>query len=123
MAYATVDDVASGFRDLTATEKERCTALLDEAAIIVDAYNANASDDAKKVVSCRMVRRQLGYDGDGSGQFPMGSTQGTVSAMGYSQSWTMGGGSSGELYLNKLEKKLLGCGNRIGSYSPVEELV
>ena len=123
MAYATIDDVASGFRDLTVIEKERCTALLDEAAIIIDAYNADASDDAKKVVSCRMVRRQLGYDGDGSGQFPMGSTQGTVSAMGYSQSWTMGSGSSGELYLNKLEKKLLGCSNRIGSYSPVEELI
>jgi hypothetical protein len=123
VAYATIDDVASGFRDLTVIEKERCTALLDEAAIIIDAYNADASDDAKKVVSCRMVRRQLGYDGDGSGQFPMGSTQGTVSAMGYSQSWTMGSGSSGELYLNKLEKKLLGCSNRIGSYSPVEELI
>lgn len=123
MAYATIVDVASGFRSLTEAEQEKCTALLDEAAIIIDSYNADASEDAKKLVSCRMIRRQLGYDGDGSGQFPMGSTQGTVSAMGYSQSWTIGSGSSGELYLNKLEKKLLGVGDRIGSYSPVEGLV
>ena len=69
-----------------------------------------------------MVIRALG-DGDGTG-VPMGATQGSMSAMGYSQSWTMSGGASvGELYLNKLDKKLLGSGNAIGSYSPVEELV
>ena len=54
---------------------------------------------------------------------PMGATQGSMSALGYSQSWTIGSGSAGELYLGKLEKKLLGCGNSIGSYSPVEALV
>ena len=31
-------------------------------------------------------------------------------------------GSAGELYLSKLEKKLLGAGNRIGAASPVEGL-
>lgn len=123
MAYATIDDVEKGFRELSDSEKERCTALLDEAAIIIDCYNIEASTDAKKVVSCRMVRRQLGADSGEASMFPMGSTQGTVSALGYSQSWTMGSGSSGELYLNKLEKKLLGVGDRIGSYSPLEELV
>ncbi len=53
----------------------------------------------------------------------MGATQGSQSALGYSQSWTISGGASGELYLSKLEKQLLGCGNKIGSYSPVQELV
>ena len=39
----------------------------------------------------------------------------------YSQSWTMGtGGSVGELYLSKSEKQLLGGGNSIGAYSPLE---
>ena len=33
------------------------------------------------------------------------------------------GGSVGELYLGKLERKLLGCGDQIGSYSPTQELV
>ena len=52
----------------------------------------------------------------------MGATQGTATALGYSQSWTMGSGSSGELYLSKLEKKLLGVGSKIGARSPLEDL-
>ena len=54
--------------------------------------------------------------------FPVGTTQGTATALGYSQSWTMGGGSAGELYLSKLEKKLLGVGSKLGSHSPLEAL-
>ena len=54
----------------------------------------------------------------------MGATQGSLSALGYSQSWTMGsGGSAGELYIGKTDRQLLGLGNAIGSYSPVQELV
>lgn len=122
MSYATVEDVEAGFRTLSEDEKPKCSALLNEAALIIDSYNKDAQEDAKKVVSCRMVRRQL-YDGDAGGvTYPMGATQGTASALGYSQSWTMGGGSSGELYLSKLEKKLLGVGDRIGSRSPLEGL-
>jgi hypothetical protein len=122
MSYATVEDVEAGFRTLSEDEKPKCSALLDEAALIIDSYNKDAQEDAKKVVSCRMVRRQL-YDGDAGGvTYPMGATQGTASALGYSQSWTMGGGSSGELYLSKLEKKLLGVGDKIGSRSPLEGL-
>lgn len=121
--YATVSDVEAGFRDLTTEEEETCSALLDEAAVIIDAYNINAADDVKKVVSCRMVRRALG-EADGSQSFPLGTSQGSVSAGGYSQSWTIGsGGTTGELYLGRLEKKLLGVGNKIGSYSPLEEKV
>lgn len=122
MTYATVEDVAAGFRELDADETERCAALLDEAAVIIDAHNVNASDSVKKVVSCRMVRRALG-DGGTAQALPYGATQGSISAGGYSQSWTIGNGSSGELYLEKTEKKLLGAGNYIGSYSPVQEKV
>lgn len=122
MSYATAQDVEAGFRTLSEDEQAKCTSLLEEAVLIIDSYNKDAQEDAKKVVSCRMVRRQL-YDGDSGGvTYPMGATQGTASAMGYSQSWTMGGGSSGELYLSKLEKKLLGVGDRIGSRSPLEGL-
>ena len=123
MAYATVSDVQSRMvRTMSSDEQAICSTLLDDAAIMIDAYNENASADAKLVVSCRMVIRALG-DGSSDG-VPMGATQGSMSALGYSQSWTMGTGASvGELYLNKLEKKLLGTGDKIGSYSPVEELV
>ena len=118
--YATVQDVAAGFRPLTASEQTIASQLLVEAAIIIDAYNSLASADAKNVVSCRMVRRSIGSSGD----MPIGASQGSMSALGYSQSWTMGAtGSTGELYLNRMDKKLLGAGNAIGSYSPIQELV
>ena len=123
MVYAQLQDVEAGFRILSDEERSRCTALLSEAAIIIDNYNADADPECKLLVSCRMVRRQLGEDGSGDAvTFPMGATQGTATALGYSQSWTMSGGSSGELYLSKLEKKLLGVGSRLGARSPLEDL-
>ncbi len=120
MAYATVNDVQARIaKTLTAAEQTLCGNQLDDAAVIIDAYKASASADAKKVVSCRMVIRTLNVDSD----IPIGATQGSLSGLGYSQSWTMGSGSSGELYLSKTDKQLLGSGNNIGSHSPVEDLV
>ena len=123
MAYATVEDVQARMtRDLTPDEQAVCATLLDDAAVIIDSYNSEASADAKKIVSCRVVIRAIG-DGD-MGGIPMGATQGSMSGLGYSQSWTISsGGSVGELYLGKADKHLLGCGNKVGSYSPVQELV
>lgn len=122
MAYATVTDVQDRMtRELTVTERTVCTVMLDDAAVIIDAYNDKAPAEAKKIVSCRVVERALGDGTETS--IPMGATQGSVSALGYSQSWTIGAGATGEMYLNKLEKKLLGVGNSIGSYSPTEGLV
>lgn len=111
-AYATAKDVEAGFRSLDEDEQKRAEALLDEAKIIIDQVCNSASDDVKKLVSCRMVRRAIG-DGDVSAA-PIGATQGTTTAMGYSQSWTLSNGSSGELYVSRLEKQMLGVGVRIG---------
>ncbi len=121
MSYATWEDIQARIsRDLTDDDKALCTTLLGDAGVIIDTFNVNASSDAKLVVSCRMVIRAIGDDND----IPMGATQGSMSALGYSQSWTMSGGASvGELYLSKLDKQLLGYGNKVGSYSPIEELV
>lgn len=123
MAYATVTDVQARMsRTLSTSEQTLCGTMLDDAAVIIDAYNSEAAAAAKKVVSCRMVIRALG-DGADAG-VPLGATQGSMSALGYSQSWTIGsGGTSGELYIGKTDKKLLGACNAIGSYSPTEELV
>ena len=122
MAYATISDIQSRMtRSMSEAEQVVCSNLLDDAAVIIDAYNSEADAEVKNVVSVRMVTRAIG-DGSNAG-IPMGATQGSMSALGYSQSWTIGSGSAGELYLGKLEKKLLGCGNSIGSYSPVEALV
>lgn len=121
MAYATVEDVQSRMtRTMSENEQTVCAALLNDAALIIDAYNSSVDFDVKEIVSCRMVIRAIGDGGDQGA--PIGATQGSMSALGYSQSWTIGSGSVGELYLGKLEKKLLGAGNSIGSYSPTQEL-
>ena len=113
MAYATYEDVQKR-KDMGGLNVDSVTALLDDAAIIVDAYNKNASDDAKKLVSCNMVIRAVESSNEG---VPIGTTQATATALGYSQTWTNSNGS-GELYLTKLDKKILGVGNKIGSSNP-----
>lgn len=124
MAYATVSNVQERMtRTLDSDETAVCSTLLDDVAVLIDAYNPNASDNAKLIVSCRAVIRAIG-DGSTDMSVPLGASQGSMSALGYSQSWTMSsGGSVGEIYLSKTDKKLLGCGNMIGSYSPAQDLV
>ena len=102
-------------------QAQECATLLDDAAVLIDSYENQGTADAKKVVSCRMVIRALGADD--AANVPIGASQGSMSALGYSQSWTIGSGTVGELYLSKVEKRMLGIGNAIGSYSPTEGLV
>jgi hypothetical protein len=123
MAYATVSDVqARMLRTLSTDEEALCGTFLDDVAVMIDGTNTSATADVKKVVSCRVVIRALG-DGSDIG-VPMGATQGSMSGLGYSQSWTISsGGSVGVLYFDKAERKMLGLSNMIGSYSPSQELV
>lgn len=116
MAYASAEDVAKGFRTLTDDENAAAEALLDEAAVIIDSCAKDAVEDVKKVVSCRMVRRAIA-SGDAD-VYPMGATQGSMTAGPYSQSWTVSNGSTGELYLSKTEKNMLGVGNKLGCTDP-----
>ena len=111
-SYATWQDVQARInRDLSESEQAQVTTLLGDAGVIIDKFNINADEDAKNLVSCRMVIRAINVDGD----IPFGASQGSMSALGYSQSWTMSGGATvGELYLSKLDKEVLGVGNRIG---------
>ena len=119
-AYATYEDVAARTtRTFSEEEQDLCTTLLSDAAVLIDSYNKNASADVKLVVSCNMVIRAMG---NGSSDIPIGATQGSMSAMGYSESWTLHNGSVGELYLSKTEKRMLGVSNAIGSHSPVEDI-
>lgn len=123
MAYAEISDVSQRMiREMSQDEQDVCSALLDDAAVMLDTLAPDESADLKKIVSCRMVIRALG-DGQSSG-YPVGASQGSMSALGYSQSWTVSsGGAVGELYLSRQDKRMLGISNSIGSYSPVEELV
>lgn len=121
MTYATTEDVQARMnRVMSAEEEGVCAVLLEDAAVIIDTAAPDAETEKKKLVSCRMVQRVLG-DGQELNT-PIGATQGTVSALGYSQSWTIGNGSNGELYLAKTEKTLLGIGNKIGCVSPLEAM-
>lgn len=121
MAYATIEEVEAGFRTFNSDERNMCSALINEAELLIDSIASKAKENVKKVVTCRMVRRAIGNGNIES--VPMGATQGAVSALGYSQSWTMSNGTTGELYLSKLEKQMLGVNNKIGAYSPIEELI
>jgi hypothetical protein len=107
-------------RDMTVDEQSLCETLLEDAGVRIDAYKPNAPEDAKKIVSCRMVIRvvETGADND----VPVGASQGSMSALGYTQSWTLPG-TLGELYLNKEDKRILGDTSTIGSRSPIEDLV
>ena len=120
--YATIEDVEVRCRR-TLTEKEKllCDALLEDAAVIIDNYRKKASDKSKQIVSCNMVVRALGSGSDV--QIPLGASQGTMSALGYSQTWTYGSGSSGELYLTKTDKGLLGLGKKMSFSGPLVEIV
>lgn len=118
MAYATTGDIAAGYRTLTADETAKAERLIEEASIIIDAIAPDADAEEKQVVVCNMVRRAIGA-GEG---IPLGATQGTISAGGYSQSWSASSGT-GELYLSKLDKKLLRVGNRIGVALPYKNEV
>lgn len=123
MGYATTDDVQARMSTtMSATELEVCESLLDDAATIIDTFAPDADADAKKYVSIRMVIRSLDTSSDGG--FPIGTTQGSQSALGYSASFTLSSGSGyGELYLSKLEKQMLGIiSNKIGSRSPIEHI-
>ena len=118
MVYATFEDIVRR-KPVETSEMERCEALLEDAGIIIDAFNEKAAAESKRLVSCNMVIRVLG---SGDAGVPIGTTQATASALGYSQSWTNANGS-GELYLTKLDKKILGTGNRIGYTDPYQDLI
>lgn len=123
MAYATYSDVQTRMGvTFSETEQGVCSSLLDRAALMIDSFSvaADKSDAIKKEVSINMVSRVMGTS---SQDVPIGATQGSMSGLGYAQSWTISNGSTGELYFSKDDKRLLGVGNNIGAYSPVEDLV
>ena len=120
MAYATYQDVQARMSTTMSTAQQTiCTNLLDDAAVMIDSYNSSADSDVKKIVSIRMVLRSMSVS-DG---VPIGATQGSMSGLGYSESWTVSSGAVGELYFGKEDKRLLGISNNIGASSPLETLV
>ena len=119
MAYATVSDLEARWRELTADEETKAGVLLDDAAAILDTLAVFDSSDPNvaanlRTVSCNMVMRSMSSSADA-----VGMSQGSMTAGPYTQSWTFAN-PSGDMYLTKLEKRLLGVtSGYIGSLRPL----
>ncbi|MDO4490726.1 MAG: hypothetical protein Q4B85_06650 [Lachnospiraceae bacterium] len=119
MAYATVEDLRRrSRRAISADEEALYETALEDVAVLIDQVNEHASIEAKRIVSCKVVLRAISEDVDSG--IPAGATQGSMSGMGYAQSWTISCGSVGEMYLTKVEKQMLGIKGKIGSVSLLE---
>lgn len=107
MAYADVSDLEVRWRTLTTDEQERAEALLDDASAMLDAYVTVDETDEKqmqllKIVTCNMVERAMSTGGD-----IFGVTQQSMTAGPYAQTFSYAN-PTGDLYITKAEKRLLG---------------
>lgn len=120
MAYATYSDLEAIWRPLSADEQEQATALLDYAAVIIDAYatiDATDEDALKraKYVSCSMVRRSM----QASESDMIGISQASATMGPFNQQATFAN-PTGDLYLSGTEKGILGAsGSFVASVRPV----
>lgn len=109
--YATVEDLEARWRTLTADERDRAAVLLEDAAVRLDATcpigdDHSAQDlNARKIVSCEMVKRAMAVAGG------IGVTSVQTGAGPY-QETTQFANPTGDLYLTKADKRLLGCGTQ-----------
>ena len=115
MAYAEVSDLEARWRPLTPDEHGRAAVLLDDAAVRLDAA-CEPSDPptvqelaARKIVSCEMVKRAMAAAS--AGDSGVGVTSIQMGAGPYQQT-TQFANPTGDLYLTKSDRKLLGCGSQ-----------
>lgn len=106
MAYATLEDLEARRGVLDLDEREKAAALLDDAAVILDALvvidGTEEQETLLNLVSCNMVIRALSITPDAYGVSSLSTTAGVYSeSLQYSN-------PSGDMYLTKLEKRLLG---------------
>lgn len=110
MAYADVSDLESRWRELSTDEQARAAVLLDDAsAMLAQLVDVDETDEQQaallKTVCCSMVTRTMSAtESDSFGASNMSMTAGV-----YSQSWSYAN-PSGDMYLTRLEKKMLGIG-------------
>ena len=107
MAYADVSDLEVRWRTLTTDEQTRAEALLDDASAMLDAYVTVDETDEQlmrrlKIVVCNMVERAMSTGGD-----MYGVTQQSMTAGPYAQTFNYAN-PTGDLYITKSEKRLLG---------------
>ena len=120
MAFAVVSDIESRWRELSTDEEARATTLIDDASAMLSALVAVDETDEEqaellKMVCCNMVIRAMSaseYDAFGASQMSM-------TAGPYTQQFTYAN-PSGDMYLTKMEKRLLGVTTSyIGTIRPM----
>lgn len=116
MAFATVADLEARWRDLSDAEEAQASVLLDDAAAYLQALVEVDSDDEVqaanlKMVSCNMVKRAM----SSSASDAFGVTNATATMGPFSQQVAYAN-PSGDMYVSKSERAILGIGTAtIGS--------
>lgn len=108
MAYADVSDIEARWRALSTDEQARAAVLLDDASVQLSRLvTVDDSDQqqlaALKMVSCNMVIRVMSAGTSAA----FGATNASMTGGPYTQSWTYEA-PTGDMYLTKAEKALLG---------------
>lgn len=120
MAFADVSDIEARWRILTDAEQERASTLIDDASAMlsaqvdIDAANAEQMRLLKTVCCSMVIRAMSATESESYGADTMSITAGP-----YTQSWRYVN-PSGDMYLTKYEKRLLGItSSYIGSIRPM----
>lgn len=114
MAFATYEDIEARWRTLTADEQSKATTLLEDATTIL--YGLVRVDDsnveqarALKMVCCSMVIRSM--VASESSTFGVDELSATMGPFGQTAKFA---NPNGDLYLTKMERKLLSIGSGKG---------
>ena len=107
-AFAQVSDIEARWRDLSTSEETRAGVLIDDASAMLSSLvdvDPNDSEQAArlKAVCCNMVIRAM--SATESDMF--GVSQSSMTAGPYTQSMSYSN-PSGDMYLTKMEKRMLG---------------
>ena len=119
MPYATTADIEARWRTLSADERTRAEVLIQDASAMLDNLVDVDSLDAERyqlltTVTCNMVIRAM----SATSLDTFGVSQTSVTAGPYTQSYSYAN-PSGDMYLTKFEKRLLGVSTSyIGSIAP-----
>lgn len=122
MAFATVADLEARWRDLTEDEQSQASVLLEDASAMLQALvEVDADDETQaanlKMVCCNMVRRAM----TSATSDAFGITNATATMGPFSQRVDYAN-PTGDLYVAKAERMLLGIGTAtIGAIRPLVE--
>lgn len=120
MAFADVSDLESRWRELSTEEEARANVLLGDASAMLSALvDVDDEDDEQaallNMVTCDMVIRAM----SATSMDTYGVSQSAITAGPYTQSFSYSN-PSGDMYLTRLEKRLLGITTSyIGTIRPM----